>query len=590
MDRIPGFSMVRNLRIPVGGKPYTVNLLDGLSTGPAGGTTGYIENVNTFDIESIEVLRGPASALYGSNALGGVINVITRDAPEIPEYRVWGEVGQYKRSRAGISAAGTTQGGLGYFADINHLQFDGWREHGRHDREAGSLKLIHKPDDTSKLTFRAEYFEMFRQVQDSLTEAQYEENWRQSGVVNNDTFSDTESLTMSIKYENEISDASGFEVSYTMRDKDATDNPTASYKDPGTTEDVFHSATLLYKRNLGYMDSRLIAGVDLQHGSEESHAVDDYYNPTTTESSWDIDSKVISPFMQYEITPIEKTKLTLGGRYDNKDYEAEDRWLGDGDDASMDRDFNDFTAKAGITYEINDNNSIWFSYSEGFVVPSTSSLFTASIPNPDLEAEQAENYEIGLRGKAFDKKINYDISFYDMDIEDYVVRYRLPGFGAPKFNYTNAGKVSIRGVETTLGYKASNQLSFDLTHTYTQNEYDKYTTRDTEVYDGNDMPSSPDHHVNARVTVSPIELLDIELEMDYLSRYHTDNENMASYRRPTLYNLRAAYDTGVWSCWVHVKNLTDRKYARRVSSSAGTDHEYNSGSPISVYAGASYTW
>ncbi len=367
MDRIPGVSMVRNLRIPVGGKPYTVNLLDGLSTGPAGGTTGYIENVNTFDIESIEVLRGPASALYGSNALGGVINVITRDAPEIPEYRVWGEVGQYKRSRAGISAAGTTQGGLGYFADINHLQFDGWREHGRHDREAGSLKLIHKPDDTSKLTFRAEYFEMFRQVQDSLTEAQYEENWRQSGVVNNDTFSDTESLTMSIKYENEISDASGFEVSYTMRDKDATDNPTASYKDPGTTEEVFHSATLLYKRNLGYMDSRLIAGVDLQHGSEESHAVDDYYNPTTTESSWDIDSKVISPFMQYEITPIEKTKLTLGGRYDNKDYEAEDRWLGDGDDASMNKDFDDFTAKAGITYEINDNNSIWFSYSEALL-------------------------------------------------------------------------------------------------------------------------------------------------------------------------------------------------------------------------------
>ena len=581
LDRIPGVSMVRNLRIPFGGKPYTVNLVDGMTVGPAGGRTEFIEDVNTFDIEKIEVVRGPASALYGSNALGGVINVITRDAPEVPEYRVWGELGEYKRSRGGISTAGTTKGGLGYFADINHLQFDGWRENSRHDREAGSFKLIHKPDDKSKLTLRAEYYEMFREAPATLTKAEYDADWRQSGVPTNDTFSDSESLTLALKYERELNDASGFEVAYTVRDKDATDNPTVSYKDPGTSEDTYHTVLALYNKELGYMNSRLIAGLDIRRGTEENEAVDDFYNPTIIEASWDIEAEITSPFVQYEISPVEKTKITLGGRYDKTEYDAEDRLTS----TTTNKDYSDFTAKAGITYEINPDNSIWFSYSEGFVVPTTSSLFTASNPNPNLDPEEAQNYEIGLRGKALNKKLKYDIAFYDMDIEDMVVGYRVGWVTT----YTNAGEVSIRGVETTLGYEVSKHLNFDISHTYTKNKYDEYETGALAVYDGNDVRASPDHHWNARAVVSPVELLDVELEMDYISRYHTDDANTTSYKRPTLYHLRAAYDTGVWSAWLHIKNLANRKYAKRVLTSA-TSESYYVGSPRSVYAGASYTW
>jgi outer membrane receptor protein involved in Fe transport len=93
LKRIPGYSMIRNLRIPMGGKNYTINLIDGLAVSSAfgSGTIGSADDTNTFDIERIEVVKGPASALYGSNALGGVINVITRKPPKEPEYRLWGE-------------------------------------------------------------------------------------------------------------------------------------------------------------------------------------------------------------------------------------------------------------------------------------------------------------------------------------------------------------------------------------------------------------------------------------------------------------------------------------------------------------------
>ncbi len=105
-----------------------------------GGTNGFIDEGNTSDIERIEVIKGPASALYGSNALGGVINIITRKPPLESEYKVWGEVGAYDRQRGGVSAAGTNNL-FGYFVDANFLESDGWRDRRAKSRKAISAKM-----------------------------------------------------------------------------------------------------------------------------------------------------------------------------------------------------------------------------------------------------------------------------------------------------------------------------------------------------------------------------------------------------------------------------------------------------------------
>ncbi|MFA5530888.1 MAG: TonB-dependent receptor plug domain-containing protein, partial [Thiohalomonadaceae bacterium] len=183
MKRIPGYSMIRNLRIP-SGRNYTINLVDGLATRAAfgTGTISGAEDTNTFDIERVEVVRGPASALYGSNALGGVINVITREPPLDPEYRVWGELGEHQRRRGGVSAAGTL-GALGYFADANFLDTDGWQDRTARRRRAASGKLQFAPDLQSSVTVRAEYLDNFQEDPGSLSEAQFKSDWRQAAVL-----------------------------------------------------------------------------------------------------------------------------------------------------------------------------------------------------------------------------------------------------------------------------------------------------------------------------------------------------------------------------------------------------------------------
>ena len=128
LNRIPGMSLSRNFRFPEGGRGYTIPLIDGVSVrDPYRGSANQIGDTNTFDMDRIEVIKGPASALYWNNAFGGVVNVITRDPAEDSKHSLWFEGGTYDRLRGG----GTTEGwvgDLGYMLDFNLWDIEGWRQ------------------------------------------------------------------------------------------------------------------------------------------------------------------------------------------------------------------------------------------------------------------------------------------------------------------------------------------------------------------------------------------------------------------------------------------------------------------------------
>jgi len=98
LDRIPGETQVRNLRIPDGGKSYTLAYVDGVPIeSPYGGATQRLDRVNTSEIQRVEVIKGPTSALFANNAFGGVVNVVTRDISEETQAGVSAEFGNFNR-------------------------------------------------------------------------------------------------------------------------------------------------------------------------------------------------------------------------------------------------------------------------------------------------------------------------------------------------------------------------------------------------------------------------------------------------------------------------------------------------------------
>ena len=186
LPQIPGVSMVRNMRIPIGGKAYTNDLMDGYAMKSATlGNTGFLDEVNTADIETIEVTRGPGSVLYSSKAVGGTINVITRDPPLTPEAGVWGDVGSYGLQRLGARAAGASEDGVvGVSINASSLQDEGWRDRSARENQSISGKVVVKPDADTKITFRSEYVDWYTEHSGSLTDAQFGQNWRQAQYQN----------------------------------------------------------------------------------------------------------------------------------------------------------------------------------------------------------------------------------------------------------------------------------------------------------------------------------------------------------------------------------------------------------------------
>jgi len=599
LTRIPGNSMGRNLRWAFGSKNYTVNLRDGVMMRPFGkGFNRSLNEVNTWDIERVEVTKGPASALFGSQALGGVINIITKAPPPEREINVWTEAGSWERYRSGASI-GDTQGNFGYKVDVNGLTVDGWRDRTKREEKAFTAKGVWTFSPETKLTLRAEHQDKRIQQPGSISEAQYRDNWRQADVY--DAYEDTQFSTLSGIYEHQFNDKASIKVSYSARKTD-TDGPTAlSYKS-GYVDDEYMDNNLVLESHWKFdpWASKLVVGADLQHSdvNETSKAwtSDVSTNPGAVEKEWDLLAEVVSPFTQVQFSPVDWAEVTLGARYDHVDYEGKDQF---GTAGTLDAKFTEVSTKAGISFALNENNSLWFGYGEGFVAPSRSRLFTSTAAfrggkwrgynaDPDLDPETAENYSIGLRGATPEGMFGYDMTLYYSEIEDMVVG--ADRGGADRV-YVNAGEVEGKGLEAAFHYQPMDNLRFNIAYTYADHEYSDFVDGGTD-YTGNILSSSPLHHINARVTFTPIALLDVELEMDSLSAYETSTANddpTGRYRRPDLFHLKANYDTGVWSVWGQVRNLTDEKYGEGVSYGR-TGRSYSPGEPRSVNVGVRYSF
>jgi iron complex outermembrane recepter protein len=611
LKRIPGVnssnlggeSALTSIRIPTHfTNPYTLVLVDGVpTTGYGSGSSGSFSEINSENIASIEVVKGPGSALYGSNAIGGIINVITKNPSAEPQVKLWTELGSYSQWHSGLSgsASGET---LSFNVDLNYINSDNWREHSAVEKKAGNIKLQYVPYEQSLLTFKFDYIDLDNESSGSIREDDFNNDWRQS--YNTFTYSDINKISPLLSYTHYFDDAE-FKTTLALRDLDQEVLPSYSIRPqgPGTfvgsyseTEEKDVDLQFLYSHDLDFLQSKIVAGADFEEGNTESdthslsvvwdRSVNKYtdYSMGALSKSYDVTTKVGAPYLQFQITPVKSFKITAGGRYDSLTYDVDDK-LGTGDSGDM--DFSHFSPKIGATYDVTPFINTYISYAEGFVVPTTSQLFTSSWANSDLDPEQADNYEIGVRSVFWQRKLSLDVALYHMEITDKILTREINSWVK---EYVNAGETLQQGVEVTIDLNPVDYAGLILAYTYARNEYEKYISSGID-YSGNTMERSPEHRLNARLVILPMTDLWIELEMDAISSQYSDPANRHQYSRPTLFNLRANYDFKEWSFWAHLMNVTDQEYATYVSYSSSDDiTTYFPGSPRTVMAGISYKW
>lgn len=607
------------IRQPMTTSPLYLFLEDGIPTR----STGFFNHNALYEVNipqsaGVEVLKGPGTALYGSDAIGAVINVLTRPAPLAPEAEFGVEGGGHGWARL-LATGGTGWDSGGVRGDLNLTHTDGWREATEYDRQSGTVRWDAFLDSgaTVKTLLTASNIDQ----QTAGSSRLYREDYENDPTLNYTPISyrEVRAARLSVAYEKETVDGALSVTPYVRHDfMELLPNWSLSY-DPTVYETENDSLGLLvkYRRDFEPLRTRVIVGVDIDYspGSFLEHSID----PTLaadgkTYVSYSIDQLIydydvsytgIAPYVHAEASPTERLRLSAGLRYDTAEYDYDNQLapLATGSHRRPDSqkvDYEHLSPKLGATYRFTDELNGFVSYRHAFRVPSEGQLFRqgSALNTVALDPVKVDNYEIGVRGRAFGQT-RYELSVYHMTKKDDILNYRDPVTGATEA--VNAGETLHRGIELGLGAPLPGRLELDVAFSYAKHTYEDWVARvgsGNVNYSGNEMESAPRVMASMRLNWRPLLLNGgrIEAEWERLGEYWMDQANTHKYDGHSVYNLRADYPVGKsLELYARVMNLTDRRYATAAAYRAAAfgnpeRFEYAPGLERTLYVGLNYAW
>lgn len=618
MQRIPGVHVnvtggeghMTAIRQPITTKAVYLYLEDGIPTR----STGFFNHNALYEInvpqsERIEVLKGPGSALYGSDAIGGVINVDTKPSPLKPEADVSVEVGEFGWKRLLISG-GNTKDDDGYRASINITHTDGWRDSTEYDRKSATVRWDRMLESGASLKTVLSTSDIDQQTAGSS-------RLLNDDYLNNPTlnytpisYREVSALRLSTAYEKESSDSLLSITPYIRKNSmELLPNWSLSY-DPVVYETKNDSLGVLvkYRQDFKPMRTRLVTGIDVDYSPggrfEQQIAAtktgDIYTSYTVGSTLYDYDAtySAASPYAHLEFSPSENLRITTGLRYDMMSYDYDNNLttLTTGshrrpDDTTV--SFDHLSPKVGATYSFTKSLSGFVSYRQAFRAPSEGQLFRQgqAINTVNLKPIQVSSIEAGLRGKS--NKTHYNISIYIMTKKDDILTYRHPDNTRETMN---AGETSHQGIEVGMGTTFVDMISLDIAVSYAKHTYEVWQPRATVIYSGNEMESAPDLIANTRLGYKPGALNGGKLELEWvkLGEYWMDAANTEKYSGHDVFNIRINYHlSNKVELYSRIMNVTDQRYATAAKYSPAAfgnpeKFEYSPGMPRTAYVGMKY--
>jgi outer membrane receptor protein involved in Fe transport len=594
------------IRQPITTDPVYLYLEDGVPSR----STGFFNHNALYEInlpqaDRVEVSKGPATALYGSDAIGGVVNVFTRPPSARPEAEVSLDGGAYKWGRM-LATASNTWGRAGIRADLNLTRTDGWREATDYTRQSGTLRWDQMLGATARVKTVATYSHIDQRT--AGTSAISLADFQSNPTVNYTPISlrQVEALRLSADYEQE---GAGHSVSITpyarydwMR---LIPNWTLTY-DPQdyTTQNKSLGLLAKYRRDFAPLRARVIVGtdVDLSPGGQVENqiavtrqgSVFTSYTAGATTYDYDVTFHGISPYAQVELSPVSPLRIDLGLRLDETGYAYTNhlselqtgRWRRPADTTVS---YSHVSPKLGATYAVAPQLNLFVSWRHGFRAPSQGQLFRqgSALNTVGLQPVKANDYEGGVRGRVVNR-IDYDVTVYSLIKSDDILSYTLADGSTEA---TNAGRTSHRGLEVALGLQLVEPLRVDVAYSYARHRYDDWHPRFDVDLSGKEMQSAPRELGNLAVTWAPAQWRGAQASLQWsrLGSYWMDQDNTHQYPGHNLINLRAS--TPAWhgvAVSARLMNLTDRRYAELSSYTAARGEEYAPGMPRRLYVTMQY--
>ncbi len=562
---------------PTGFKAY----LNGIPLTDADGTT-FLDDIDVFNLERVEIIKGPSSSLYG-NGIGGVVDM--QLAKATPGEVSLGEqltVGSFGLVRSNTTfRSGTENSNI--FGSYGRQSYDGFRVHGGYHKDYFNLggDFYLSPQRTiSAFASYTNSVDYLAGELDSLTLQTNPTAIDSAYILNNGhigTDNTKISLSQDYRFNNQFSNKTSVFNTNTIIEQASAAGLTKSNKVKfGARTEFVYSPSDPFKITFG---GEVIKNINYVKGYGLVNAI-----VTGTRSDFENNALQYNGFAQAEYRILAKTTITAGAGLNFLEYNIVDERptaTGYYNGSGYKRFDPIFAPRVAVNHLISSDVSVYGNISKGFSSPQTSQIVIPQLSrvNLDLRPEIGWNYEIGSKGSLLGRHFNYDLALYYMNVTDNLVTQNFPK-SAPYDAYaitTNAGDVDYKGLELTLNYVNRFENGGFLTllrpfisYTYNDFQYKNFKSDNnndakTKDYSGNVVAGAVKNLFNAG--------LDLEAHgfywnntFQYVDRMPLNFANSAYAAAYTLLNTKVGYRARTdqhWSfdLYFGVDNIGNTHYA-----------------------------
>jgi iron complex outermembrane recepter protein len=574
------------------------NLRNGFRTGTSGGNSGTFTSPN--NIEQVEVLKGPASVLYGQFEPGGVVNYVTKKPLDRPFHQANFTIGNYDFYEPSLDLSGflTEDKSIAYRFNALYQNTGSFVDFASGESLSIAPVIVHKVSETTTLTYEYEYSEYDRTFDNGLPansvifDLPISRNLGEEGDrVNSRT--NAFNFTFDHRFSDSLSLRSGFGV-YSVRGSidgfyffgfdPETNEILGTFRD--TTDfrdDVVWQTDLIAKFKTGSVEHQLLAGIELFNGVTGTQGIDSFdaslniFNPDFSSadrsagSELDLEesSDTVGLYLQDQITLLPNFKLLVGGRYDFANSKNDLFEVFEGEETSISDEFDNeaFSPRVGLVYQPFKPLSLYASYSRSFV-PNNSRTASGEIIDPT----RGTQYEVGIKGEL--GKLSATLAAYEITKTN-ILRTdpEEPDFSIP------IGEVRSRGIELDVGGEILpgwNMIASTFINDAVVTEGDEFNP------EGDTLNGAPTQGASLwtsyELQQGNLKGLGFGAGLFYVSDVEAQLPNefvVPSYVRA---DASLFYNRDKWKVGLNFKNLFDNKYYEASRSSGG-----------SVYPGAPFT-
>lgn len=577
-----------------------------------GGFTGV--NPAITNLERVEVLKGPASILYGEVQPGGLINLVTKKPLSELSYEIAGQVGNRGVFQPQIDLSGplTSDRRLLYRFNASYFRDDGFTNFDQDiERIFVAPVLAWEISDRTNLLIDIEYqndeapFDAgLVAFDDGVVDVPFD-----TIIVEPDNFTDSELFRIGYSLDHQFNDQWKIRNAFEYSNRDLLDvavlpldfdQPTGFVtrfpsRQELDTDNFSLQTSIVGEFATGSVGHTLLAGIDLNRTEDSELTGFDFFNPSFLDifnpvfglasidednlplfADIDIQTDRLGLYLQDQIDITDNLIILAGVRYDTVEQETTNNPT-ESDPFGSEVTQNDdaLTPRVGVVYQPLEYLSLFASYSQSF----TPNIATTSSGDP-LEPEEGEGFEVGVKADLLEGNLLATLSYFDITRQNVAAPDPLDPFSS-----VATGEQRSQGVELDIAGEILPGWNIIASYTYT----DARVTEDTFIPDGNGLFNIPENSASLwttyEISSGDLEGLGFGLGFNFVGEREGDLDNSFELDDYFIVNTGLFYRRDSWRFAINAKNLFDVDFIAASNNSRTSGLE--PGAPFTIIGSVS---